>query len=271
MRHLHKRVAGSMVVLSACLLAIVLGPAPTATDNMLVVDHFSGAKGRYGLPAGWKPFEFSLLKQPTQYMLARVDGGYALKAFSRNAASAIFKEVRLDLREYPILSWRWKVGGTYANGNALVKEGDDYAARVYVAFEFEEQKASRFEQVKHGLFQKLYKDVKVPGKAIAYIWANRLEREQVVPNPYLDRTMMVAVESGDEKTGQWVYEERNVLEDFRRCFKGEPPMVAGIIIMTDTDNTRGLMTSFYDDIVFRRKPSGGPISVKKSNGAQSGG
>ena len=57
-----------------------------------------------------------------------------LRAESRKAASGLYKEVDLDPRKYPVLRWSWKIEGTIPKGNGRTKEGDDYAARVYVVF-----------------------------------------------------------------------------------------------------------------------------------------
>jgi hypothetical protein len=67
--------------------------------------------------------------------------------------------------------------------------------------------------------------------------------------------MMVAVESGDEKAGTWVTEERNVYEDYRRLFGEEPPMIGAVALMTDTDNTGGEATAYYGDITLEAPSS----------------
>jgi hypothetical protein len=76
----------------------------------------------------------------------------------------------------------------------------------------------------------------------------------MVPNPYTDRIMMIVVESGADKRNQWVSEERNVSEDYKRAFGEEPPMISGVAIMTDTDNTRESATAYYGDIFFKKGP-----------------
>ena len=48
---------------------------------------------------------------------------------------------------------------------------------------------------------------------------------------------MVVLERGKEKAGQWVEESVNVLEDYRQAFGKEPPAMAGIAVMSDSDNT----------------------------------
>ncbi len=67
--------------------------------------------------------------------------------------------------------------------------------------------------------------------------------------------MMIAVESGEARRGEWISEEQNVLEDYRNFFGEEPPNIQGIAIMTDTDNTGESAVAFYDDIVLQNTPS----------------
>jgi hypothetical protein len=74
----------------------------------------------------------------------------------------------------------------------------------------------------------------------------------MVPNPYTDRVMMFVVESGAARLDQWVDEERNVYEDYRQAFGQEPPLISGVAIMTDTDNTREQAIAYYGDILFRK-------------------
>jgi hypothetical protein len=64
---------------------------------------------------------------------------------------------------------------------------------------------------------------------------------------------MIVVESGPERLNQWVTEERNIGEDYRRAFGEDSPMVSGVAIMTDTDNTGESATAYYGDIVFKRE------------------
>jgi hypothetical protein len=65
---------------------------------------------------------------------------------------------------------------------------------------------------------------------------------------------MIVVESGPDRVGQWVTEERNVYEDFRRAFGREAPMISGLALMTDTDNTGETATAWYGDISFLSRP-----------------
>jgi hypothetical protein len=150
-----------------------------------------------------------------------------LRAEARAAASGLIYKIEYDPKEYPILTWRWKVENILQKGDETKKAGDDYAARVYVVFP-------------HWFFPKT--------KTINYIWANRLPKGEHVPNPFVSNAVMVAVESGSENVGRWVSERRNIVEDYRRLFGRDPPRAGAIALMTDTDNTGESAVAYYDDI-----------------------
>jgi len=91
-----------------------------------------------------------------------------------------------------------------------------------------------------------------PLAAINYIWESKAPIGTMVPNPFTDRVMMFVVETGPSKLNQWVNEERNIFEDYKKAFGQEPPMISGIAIMTDTDNTGESATAYYGDILFKK-------------------
>jgi len=56
----------------------------------------------------------------------------------------------------------------------------------------------------------------------------------------------------EARLNQWLNEERNVYEDYKKAFGEESPMISGIAIMTDTDNTGESATAYYGDILFKK-------------------
>lgn len=222
-----------------------------AAVNEIAVGRFTGETGHGGLPDGWKTFTFPKKERLTEYSVVREGGEGFVKAVSARSASAIYREVGADLKEFPYLAWRWKVDGTLKNEAEGKKEGDDFSARVYVTFEGDPAGASYIDRLKRRLFG-AFLGKKLPGNAINYVWAGKLGKNTAFKSPYADSVVVVAVESGDEAAGQWVAEERNVYEDYRSLFKSDPPRVLGVAIMTDTDNTGTSATGYYADIVFRR-------------------
>jgi hypothetical protein len=91
-----------------------------------------------------------------------------------------------------------------------------------------------------------------PHAGLSYVWDNRLAPGTVLANPYTDRVRMIVVRSGNAEAERWVSEERNVLDDYRRAFGEEPPAIAGVAVMTDTDDTGASATAWFGDIVLRR-------------------
>ncbi len=186
---------------------------------MITIDDFES-----GLASPWEEKKFH---GATHYEIVAMDGDHCLKAESHGSASGLIYRIRYNPKEYPILSWRWKVDGTLPSGDAMKKDGDDYAARVYVVFP-------------HWIPMRT--------RSINYIWANRLPRGTEVPNTFYSRARMIALRSGDGEAGVWCSESRNVLEDYRRIFGDDPGTVGAIAIMTDTDNTGEIATAYYDDL-----------------------
>jgi len=241
-----------VVILSVVVILIVVSFVIAQDTSVFIIDHFSENTESAGLPKGWKPLIFEKIKRHTKYSLKHENGNHFIKAESKTSASGIYKEVEIDPQKYPYLSWRWKVSNIMKKGNARKKKGDDYPARIYVTFEFVSKRASRLERIKYGIVKKLYG--KYPPKgAINYIWANRLPKGTAINSAYTDKSKMVAVESGTEKLNQWVKEERNVYEDYKNLFKEEPPMINGVFLMTDSDNTKEAATAYYDDIIFSKE------------------
>ena len=213
----------SCFVVAVAVFCLFIVSLPALAEEIKLGDFSSGDL------KGWEEKSFA---GNTTYELVDNDGRKVLKAVSDKAASGLFKEVDIDLKQYPVLRWSWKVDGVLAKGDAFTKEGDDYPARIYIVFP-----AFLFWNT----------------RGINYIWANKLPKGQAVPNAYADKVIMLAAESGPSKTGQWVSEERNVYEDFKKLFGEESPALGAVAIMTDTDNTDGHAVAYYGDITLSAK------------------
>lgn len=202
-------------------------------------------------PDGWKPLTFPKIPQHTTYSLVRDGERVAVKAASHASSSGYTKEILIDPKEYPILQWQWKVLNTLNAGNVAKKEGDDYPARIYVTFQYDSAKVGLFGKAKYEAAKLIYGRYPPLG-ALNYIWESRAPVGTAVPNPYTEQVHMIVVESGPTKLNTWMTEERNVYDDYKRAFGDEPPMISGIAIMTDTDNTGEFAEAYYGDIVLKK-------------------
>ena len=221
-------------------------------DGVLQIGDFSSAGGK--LPEGWEPLEFKNIESHTRYTVVRDEGAWVVRAESRAAASGLTrKDLSIDLRDYPVLRWRWRVDNLIAQSNPARKEGDDYAARIYIAFRYEPERVPALRKAKFKAAQLLFGDL--PIGAINYIWATAMPVGSIVDNPFAgDFVKMISVQSGAGALGRWIEQERNVYEDYKRAFGAEPPLVEGVAMMTDTDNTGESARAWYGDIGFAREP-----------------
>lgn len=219
-------------------------------QDTLKVGNFSVAAEGNELPSEWKPLTFDNVERHTDYALVEEDGEVVIKAVSENAASGLIRKVDIDLKQYPVITWRWKVNNILEKGNVNSKAGDDYPARIYVTFAYDPDKLSFTERLKYRAGRALFGD-DLPSSAINYIWANKASKGTITDNAYTGFVKMIVVESGKENMGEWIKEERNIYQDYIRAFGEEPPMITGVAIMTDTDNTGESATAYYGDITFK--------------------
>ncbi|MGB5159148.1 DUF3047 domain-containing protein [Desulfobacterium sp. N47] len=246
-----------IAAVSLCLLILCFIPGDAScldlTDkNVLIIGNFCTEKSGENLPAGWETLLFKKIEKHTLYSRVRDNGCFVIKAEANASASALIRKTSINLNKYPIVNWRWKVSNILEKGDIHSKSGDDYPARVYITFEYDPAKLSLWERSKYELARLVYGQYP-PYAAINYIWGSHAPKGTLSPNPYTNRTMMYVVESGDEKLNRWIEEERDVYKDYKKAFGTEPPMVSGVAIMTDTDNTGEKATAFFGDIIFKDK------------------
>ena len=224
--------------------------AANDSPTVLEVGRFSTGRPGSVLPDGWKPLTFKKIPKPTVYELVTDDTTIVVKATSDAAASGLIKEVTIDPSVFPIVHWRWKVENLLTRSDVTRKSGDDYPARLYVTFEYDPEKVSLGKKLKYKAGRALFGDI--PIAALNYIWETKTPIGTIVDNAFTDFAKMIVVESGAAKVGLWVEESRNVYEDYKQAFGEDPPMINGVAIMTDTDNTRERAVAYYGDIRFVR-------------------
>jgi Protein of unknown function (DUF3047) len=217
------------------------------TPETMLVGDFSRLSAGGDLPAEWKPLTFKRIKQHTIYSVVKDEERNVIKAQSNHSASGLVNNVSIDLRDYPFIEWRWKVSNVIEKGDPHHKDGDDYPARIYITFAQDQGKLSFADKVARKLSGQ-----DIPHSGLNYIWDSKTPINSILPNAYTDRLRMITVESGSEKINQWHTKTRNVLEDYRKAFGKEPPMISGVAIMTDTDNTNETATAWYGDIRFKK-------------------
>lgn len=207
------------------LILLAISPPVYAEQSeiKLAIGQFSSGSLEH-----WKSKSF---KDQTDYQLTKLENTLVLQAESIDSASGLFKEQHIDLQETPILNWRWRIENRLNTRNEQIKNGDDYAARVYVV-------------INGGVFF-------WQTKAINYVWANASAKGTVWPNAFAgDHAIMIALRSSADPTGTWFSEKRNILNDLKQYLGENIRYIDAVAIMTDTDNSHGKAVSYYGDIYF---------------------
>lgn len=173
----------------------------------------------------WEREDFA---DPTDYQLADYAGQTLLQARCQSAASALYLETTIDLRETPVLEWSWMAGGVFDNIDETRKSGDDYPVRLYV--------------VKDGGL------LAWRTRAVNYVWSSHQPVGTQWTNAYASQAQMLALQSGPPAQAGPITERRNVREDFQRLHGVTLDSIDGVAIMTDCDNSGQAVTGWYGSI-----------------------
>ncbi|HET7766771.1 MAG TPA: DUF3047 domain-containing protein [Burkholderiales bacterium] len=244
MNPLRMLVPAAAVALAAACTTGPLAPTGGAPSRLAV---FSTLKPGEPVPPEWNTWTMSQFKTHSQYQLVEDGGVTVLKGRAVvDSASGLLHDLDLDLRDWPILSWRWKVMDLAPSESSP----DDSPVRVLVNFAGDLGKLPFSDRVFYDQFR-FFSGQRLPYAGVMYVWGSKTPKGGEVRNKYTSRIKMIAVESGRAKLGQWLPESRNVEEDYRRLFGEEPGKVVSVGIMTEADGSDRPLEAYYGDIAFR--------------------
>lgn len=185
----------------------------------------------------WEPKVFS---GESFYTIENYKGRLALKAISEKSASGLGLKKKIDLDKTPYINWSWLIEKKLLGLDERSKNGDDFAARIYVVID--------------GGFM-VWKT-----KSLNYVWSSNQAQGQVWDNAFAGSSVkMMSIKGAQAQPGRWFEEKRNVYQDLVDTFGDKGSKAANrkayrfidvIAIMTDTDNSGKDAESYYGDIVF---------------------
>ncbi len=231
--------------LTLLLLPTALAGAPTV--DVGVFDRPAATP-----PPPWRVITFAK-RPPTRYRIRPWDGEMAIEAVSEAGMALLARPVTVDLARSPILCWRWRIDAPVAGADLTRKSGDDYAARVYVAFRLPPESLDWLTRTRLALARRLF-GTQVPDAALNYVWDNRHPVGTLRPNAYTDRAMMLVLRSGDAAAGRWVSEARDVRADARRAFGDLPFRPVLLAVAADSDDTGGRAHAGFARLRFAARP-----------------
>ena len=208
---------------------------------------FSTASPGGAYPPGWSEVTLPRVK-PADIALADDAGSTVLRIRSQAAASSLAWRVRA--RGEQRLSWRWKVDRVVGSADMARKEGDDYAARVFVTFDLPLDALPFVTRTRIRL-ARIFFGAELPTAALCYVWDNRHPPGTSAWNAYSDLVRMIVVQSGEAHVGRWVDESRDVGADFIAAFGHRTtrvPQLTGVALSADTDQTGESVTAWFGDV-----------------------
>lgn len=185
---------------------------------------------------------------PNRFERRHWDGVHALEVHSNASMSLMARPLTVDLQATPVLCWRWRVDAVIASAHMQQRQGDDYAARLYVSFQLPASAMGLGLRTKLALARAIW-GPSLPDAAINYVWDNRHPIGTEQPNVYTDRAIMVVQRSGNAQAGRWVEERRHVLQDVSRLFSAQAQAVQ-LAVTADTDNTGQTAHAGFADMHF---------------------
>jgi len=222
-------------LLTSCLLAgaLVLFASLTGaqTGSIVVEDWSKQPSGKRGIPNAWQGQNWGSPKY--DFTVTTDDSTSTIHMKSDNDSSTISREIKVDVKQYPILQWKWKVVVLPKAGDARKKETDDEAAQLYVTF-------PRFPSA-------------VRSRIIGYIWDSNAPVGAIFPSQKVSTITYLVIRSGDADLGKWLTETRNVLDDFKRIYSEDPSeSVGAVAISINSQNTNARAESYFGEILFRK-------------------
>ena len=219
---------GRAAILLLCAISL---PGPLRGQTFEFRDGFS--KGM----AEWE--RVRLDRRPTAYSVTLAGGEAVLVGTATNSAAGLVRRFVTPIPGRATVEWRWRIDHALAGDvSERSREGDDYAARVFVLF------GDR--PFRRGT------------RALSYVWASRQSPGSRYRNPVVRDVATFVLRSGDGYAQRWMDEQRDVVADYRAAFGEDPPALRGIAVVVDTDDTGSDAIAWFDDFVVRVWPSETP-------------
>jgi Protein of unknown function (DUF3047) len=222
--------------------ATAAGSGAAAATDLLWVGRF-----REGI-AGWREVQLNARTARNRFETRRWDGVEALEVHSQKSMSLLARPVTVDLARTPVLCWRWRVDAPLVGADMATREGDDYAARVYVSLAIPADAQSFALRAQLRVARTIW-GPEVPDAALNYVWDNRQPIGTVRPNAYTARAQMLVLRTGAADAGRWVWERRDVARDAAAAFGPEAAPVQ-VAVTADTDNTGESAHAGFADLHF---------------------
>ena len=166
----------------------------------------------------------------TVYTVGSNENGKFLKAVADNAASGLWKEIKIDLNKTPFINITWKIEQDLPGIKENTKKGHDFAARVFAV--------------------KKTGATPLSNRAINYVFSSNNNVGMNWPSPYTKKSIDNVLATTKDNLNEWVTVKANVKEDFKKFHDLDVNELDGLALMVDTDNSKMKAVTYYQNIFF---------------------
>ncbi|HSP25296.1 MAG TPA: DUF3047 domain-containing protein [Saliniramus sp.] len=194
--------------------------------------------------AGWEALTFRWISE-TQYVATDVD---TLGVVAEGSSSVISKRLPEQAFDATRASWRWRVDESAPATDLSQKGGDDRALAIYFAFAPESDRASAADGGAN------LRNLLLTGRGqlLVYVWGGEGARGEMLQNPYTrGRGVYIIQRPASTGTGSWLSEEVDLRADFARAFGGQPGVLVGVAVASDSDDTESRNVAAIADLMVR--------------------
>lgn len=169
-----------------------------------------------------------------------IQKGSSLDVISDGTVSLLWRAVPESARDAGKAAWQWAVSEGVGATDLGRKGGDDRNLALYFVF----TDAETASQVDVGSARKL---LKAPStRALVYVWGGDHGRNSILPSPY--HPGLVTVVKRGPGTGQFS-ENVDLRADYRRAFGTDAPVLVGLGVSADSDDTDGRIAARISGLV----------------------
>jgi len=222
------------------LTLLVLAPLAQA-DNQLTAWSAGPPAGEWSAP--WRLADIPKLK-PSVRTLVEQDGQPVLRIQADAAAGGLLHPLDLPGEQPWQLSWQWRTEQRLDKARFSTREGDDYAARVYVLLDYPLDSLSFVTRQKLRLARTFF-DPDLPTATLSYVWDNRQAPGSHARSAYTETVEMLVLRGPEAPLGQWLQESRDLRADAIAAFGRAPRRILGVVFAADSDNTGESVQSYF--------------------------
>ena len=206
------------------------------SKDFFPITDFSEKELAKGEPLGWKTHKGICreIKDRIMPRIVEIEGRKMLYVNANDNGAILFKPVRLNPKEYPFLSWNWKVSNTIPASREKEEGGDDYPAAVCV------------------VYGKMFLSVPYWYRILIYVYGNNMSVGERFDNPCEAKAKMIVVQSGAHDAGKWLSYKVSHYQDYIKEFGEEPPKIIYVGIQTNADRTHSKVEAWYSDMLLNR-------------------